>query len=231
MGEYHPARGVVLPPHPRFRCSRHRLKRGQREFSSRDAARDVRRDDPATHRTRVGAVVRPARRLARRHVVAQGHRPAGGERVGDRTVGVGGPSRRPQLRTRPRSAGGRPAHRRIRRHRDEDSAVPVERLFDAVVDRSRPRSWLPDDQFRERTSSRPKSVRFDWGDGATRVNVTLWAKKRFEEHGDDRALSPRRCHRRRHDEGVLAHCSACARIAARGGRPSRWLTSTCSSSR
>ena len=48
-------------------------------------------------------------------------------------------------------------------------AVPVERLFDAVVDKSLRRGWLPDAELRERTASKPKSARFDWGDGTTRV--------------------------------------------------------------
>jgi hypothetical protein len=48
-------------------------------------------------------------------------------------------------------------------------AVPVERLFDAVVDESLRQSWLPDGQLRERTSTKPKSARFDWADGPTRV--------------------------------------------------------------
>ena len=56
--------------------------------------------------------------------------------------------------------------------------VPVERLFDAFVDGSRRRGWLPEDELRERTASKPRSVRFDWGDGETRVNVT------FEKRGD-----------------------------------------------
>ena len=47
--------------------------------------------------------------------------------------------------------------------------VPVERLFDAVADESLREGWLPDGELRERTASRPKSARFDWGDGATRV--------------------------------------------------------------
>jgi hypothetical protein len=55
-------------------------------------------------------------------------------------------------------------------------AVPVERLFDAVVDESRRVSWLPDGQLSERTATRPKSARFDWGDGATRVHVVFDAK-------------------------------------------------------
>jgi hypothetical protein len=48
-------------------------------------------------------------------------------------------------------------------------AVPVERLFDAVVDESLRQRWLPDGQMRERTSTKPKSARFDWADGPTRV--------------------------------------------------------------
>jgi len=55
-------------------------------------------------------------------------------------------------------------------------AVPVEQLFDAFVDGSLRARWLPEDQLRERTTTKPKSARFDWADGATRVNVTLIAK-------------------------------------------------------
>ena len=60
-------------------------------------------------------------------------------------------------------------------------AVPVERLFDAFVDESTRDRWLPDGELRERTSTRPKSARFDWDDGETRVNVGFLAK------GDDRS--------------------------------------------
>jgi hypothetical protein len=52
-------------------------------------------------------------------------------------------------------------------------AVPVERLFDAFVDRRR---WLPDGKLRERTATRPKSARFDWDEGDTRVHITFLAK-------------------------------------------------------
>jgi hypothetical protein len=55
-------------------------------------------------------------------------------------------------------------------------AVPVERLYDAFVDDSRRARWLPDGELRERTATRPKSARFDWGDGATRVAVTFAPK-------------------------------------------------------
>ena len=54
--------------------------------------------------------------------------------------------------------------------------VPVERLFDAFSDAALRAQWLPEDQLRERTATKPKSARFDWADGATRVNVTFIAK-------------------------------------------------------
>jgi uncharacterized protein YndB with AHSA1/START domain len=60
-------------------------------------------------------------------------------------------------------------------------AVPIERLFDGFVDESGRAGWLPDGQLRERTMTRPKSARFDWGDGGTRVNVG------FEAKGDDKS--------------------------------------------
>jgi hypothetical protein len=56
-------------------------------------------------------------------------------------------------------------------------AVRVDRLYDAFVDASLRERWLPDGALRERTASRPKSARFDWGDGETRVNVTFLAKE------------------------------------------------------
>jgi hypothetical protein len=55
-------------------------------------------------------------------------------------------------------------------------AVPVDRLFDAFVDDSLRERWLPDAELHERTASRPKSARFDWGDGETRVVVDFSAK-------------------------------------------------------
>jgi uncharacterized protein YndB with AHSA1/START domain len=55
-------------------------------------------------------------------------------------------------------------------------AVPVERLYDAFVDDSSRARWLPDGRLRERTASRPRSARFDWGDGTTRVIVGFEAK-------------------------------------------------------
>jgi hypothetical protein len=54
--------------------------------------------------------------------------------------------------------------------------VPAERLYDAVVDETLRAGWLPDGQLAERTATRPKSARFDWGEGPTRVNVTFLAR-------------------------------------------------------
>jgi hypothetical protein len=60
-------------------------------------------------------------------------------------------------------------------------AVPVEQLFDAVVDESQRRSWLPDGELTERTATRPRSARFDWGDGSSRVIVA------FDKKGDEKS--------------------------------------------
>ncbi len=55
-------------------------------------------------------------------------------------------------------------------------AVPLERLFDAFVDGSLRGRWLPVDELRVRTATKPKSARFDWAGGETRVNVTFLEK-------------------------------------------------------
>lgn len=55
-------------------------------------------------------------------------------------------------------------------------AVPVERLYDAVVQPTGRRDWLPEARLTERTATPPRSARFDWGDGATRVHVTFLAR-------------------------------------------------------
>jgi len=48
-------------------------------------------------------------------------------------------------------------------------AVPVERLYDAFPSLSA--------QLHERTATRPRSARFDWGDDGTRVTVTFVARE------------------------------------------------------
>jgi uncharacterized protein YndB with AHSA1/START domain len=55
-------------------------------------------------------------------------------------------------------------------------AVPIETLFEAFVDQSLRARWLPDGELHERTRIEPRSARFDWGDGATRVHVAFIAK-------------------------------------------------------
>ena len=55
-------------------------------------------------------------------------------------------------------------------------AVPAERLYEAFVDESRRERWLPDGKLVERTATKAKSARFDWGDGETRVSVFFEAK-------------------------------------------------------
>ena len=55
-------------------------------------------------------------------------------------------------------------------------AVPAERVFDAWVDPEIRRQWLPDAELGERTSARPKGARFDFGDGSTRVVMSVESK-------------------------------------------------------
>jgi uncharacterized protein YndB with AHSA1/START domain len=55
-------------------------------------------------------------------------------------------------------------------------AVPVQRLYEAVVSEDVRATWLPDGRLSERTATRPKSARFDWAEGPTRVNVTFLAR-------------------------------------------------------
>jgi hypothetical protein len=54
-------------------------------------------------------------------------------------------------------------------------AVPAERLFAAFVDAEVRELWLPGAVIRERTSQPGRSARFDWDDGATRINVSVAA--------------------------------------------------------
>ena len=54
--------------------------------------------------------------------------------------------------------------------------MPVERLYDAFVDAALRERWLPDGDLRERTATKPRSARFDWGEDGTRVHVAFAAK-------------------------------------------------------
>jgi hypothetical protein len=55
-------------------------------------------------------------------------------------------------------------------------AVPVQRLYEAFVDEDARARWLPAARLSVRTATRPKSARFDWGDGSSRVVVAFVAK-------------------------------------------------------
>jgi hypothetical protein len=55
-------------------------------------------------------------------------------------------------------------------------AVPIERLYAAFVDAGERARWLPDAVLRERTTIEPRSARFDYGDGPSRIHVALTAK-------------------------------------------------------
>jgi hypothetical protein len=50
-------------------------------------------------------------------------------------------------------------------------AVPVERLFEAFEDDALRERWLPGADMRLRTATAPRSARYDWEDGTTRINV------------------------------------------------------------
>lgn len=60
-------------------------------------------------------------------------------------------------------------------------AVPVELLFSAFSDESLRERWLPGAVLRLRTATAPKSARYDWEDGSTRVYVG------FTDKGDGRS--------------------------------------------
>jgi uncharacterized protein YndB with AHSA1/START domain len=80
-------------------------------------------------------------------------------------------------------------------------AARVERLYDAFADRSLRDRWLADGELSERTATKPKSARFDWGDGSTRVNVTFVAR-------DDGKSTVALEHRRLPDAGEAARMKA-----------------------
>jgi hypothetical protein len=78
-----------------------------------------------------------------------------------------------------RAVGEHPDGFRVSVSRTVD--VPVQRLFEAWADEALRSRWLPDGQLRLRTATAPRSARFDWGDGATRVHVV------FEARGAERS--------------------------------------------
>lgn len=55
-------------------------------------------------------------------------------------------------------------------------AVPVQELYDAVMEESLRARWLPDGELSQRTATAPKSARFNWGADGTRVNITFLSR-------------------------------------------------------
>lgn len=53
---------------------------------------------------------------------------------------------------------------------------PVERTYRAFVDAAQRRQWLPAAGLCERSTITPRSARFDWDNGSTRLHVTFLAK-------------------------------------------------------
>lgn len=54
--------------------------------------------------------------------------------------------------------------------------VSAERLFDAVTNEERRKQWLPEGDLRQRTVTRPRSARYDWNGGDSRVTAYFEAK-------------------------------------------------------
>jgi len=73
-----------------------------------------------------------------------------------------------------RAAGQRPDGFAITASRTV--GIPVGRLFGAFAGEAERGRWLADADLRERSATTPRSARFDWGDGRTRVNVTFQAR-------------------------------------------------------
>ncbi len=56
-------------------------------------------------------------------------------------------------------------------------AVPVDRLYAAFTEDAERERWLPGAEMRLRTATAPKSARYDWEDGSTRVVAGFEAKE------------------------------------------------------
>ena len=83
--------------------------------------------------------------------------------------------------------------------------VPIERLYAALIDERE--RWAPDAPLAVRTATEPRSARFDWGDGTTRVNAWLERKGRRSQHAGARARAPPGRRRGRADARLLARAA------------------------
>ena len=92
--------------------------------------------------------------------------------------------------------------------------IPVGRLFGAFAGEAERGRWLADAELRERSATKPRSARFDWGDGRTRPGP----RPDLVDRVPGRALDW--CHRAR-EHPVAARSDTrggLAREAARGRR-------------
>ena len=127
------------------------------------------------HRPRLGALVRPARRLGRHASARTPSSPAGcAEEQG--TGGWNAQAIVGLLRARPRPARRRRARRRLHRDGLKTVAVPVDRLYEAFVDEPLRRAGCPTPSCASAPPPGRRSARFDWGDDGTRVVVGFEAK-------------------------------------------------------
>ena len=116
-----------------------------------------------------GVAHRSHREIARWLSEQLGYPPAGLERSGDHV----------ELRApREACASVGEKHDGSRSRRPRRWRAPVERLYHAVVDpfRGRATNGCRTAVLRQRTATEPKSARYDWGEGSTRVHVTFLAR-------------------------------------------------------
>ena len=166
-------------------------------------------------RPRLAGVVRAARRVGRARAAPTPRSRAGCATSTGSTAGT---------RSRSRSATSEPAASARRASMPTGSrsratrtvGVPVERLFDSFEDQALRERWLPGAELRTRTATAPRSARYDWEDGSTRVIVG------FDDLGDEQeprgalARAAPRCRDGRRDEGLVARAPHGAQVAARG---------------
>lgn len=60
--------------------------------------------------------------------------------------------------------------------RSSTIAASASKLFEAWSERRKRERWMDDPDFTIRTSTRPKTLRITWGDGATNLEVALYPK-------------------------------------------------------
>ena len=175
-------------------------------------ARDLRRGDPRADRTRLGRVVRRARRLGRGRARRTARSRVGSPSSRESTRWPGTRRRSPSATSAPAACARSASTPRASRSRPRR---PSRSRSSGCSTRS---SRRRNGQLRERTATRPKSARFDWVDGETRVNVDVRRQGRREEHRVGLARATRRRRGARADEGVVGRAPGRAQDATCEGR-------------